>query len=74
MKFSRVTSRWYYLRFGHGSTLLQENDQVNFKYSRILDGWIDIYIEGQYRGTIPETEFKINFRFDNLMLGSSSLA
>ena len=75
MKLSKVTSRWFYLRSGHGSILLRENDQVNFRYSRILENWIDIYIDDQYKGTIPEAEFKTNFRLDNLlMLGSSSLA
>jgi len=61
MKFSKVTSRWYYLRCGHKSVLLKDGDYANFKYSKILEGWIDIYIEGQYRGTIPEAEFKMNF-------------
>lgn len=68
MKFSRVTSRWYYLRSGHGSVLLYENDFVNFKYSRILEDWIDVYIDGQYKGTIPEAEFKNNFNTCSLRL------
>jgi hypothetical protein len=61
-----VTSRWYCLRCGHKSLILYEKDLVEFKSSKILEGWFDIYIDEKYNGTIPEQEFRMNFRYDNL--------
>lgn len=34
--------------------------------SFILEGWIDLYKEEFYIGTIPMKDFKSNFRYDNL--------
>ena len=67
-KRSVVTSRWYCLRCGHKTILLREKDSVEFKSSKILEGWFDIYIDGNYNGTIPEKEFRMNFRCDNLIM------
>jgi len=64
---SKVTSRWYCVRSGYSTFILYEGDQVGFKYSSILEGWFDIFIENQYKGTIPENEFRMNFRLDNLL-------
>jgi hypothetical protein len=49
---------------------LFENEVVEFKESRILEPWIDIYIDGNYSGTIPLSDFKLNFRLDNLLEGN----
>lgn len=48
------------------NTTLNENDIVYLKMSKILEGWVDLYKEDIYIGTIPFKEFKNNFRYDNL--------
>ena len=67
MKRTRMTSRWYALRCGYKTVILYENQLVEFKRSKILEPWIDIYIDGNYNGTISLSDFKLNFRLDNLL-------
>ena len=47
-------------------TVLKESDIVFLKMSLILEGWIDLYKDDSYIGTIPFRDFKNNFRYDNL--------
>lgn len=47
-------------------TVLKEKDIVFLKMSLILEGWIDLYKDDSYIGTIPFRDFKNNFRYDNL--------
>lgn len=63
-----MSSRWYVLRCGYKTVLLREKQQVQFKSSKVLEGWFDIFINDNYNGTIPEKEFRMNFRCDNLVL------
>jgi hypothetical protein len=53
------------LRCGWKTILLQEGDPVGYRESPILEGWYDVFIEDRYSGTIPEREFKREFRWIN---------
>ena len=61
-KQAYVSSRWYILKCGYGTKVLYEDDRVHFKYSKVLEEWIDIFIDDKYSGTIPVSEFKREFR------------
>jgi len=45
-----------------------EGTLCHFSYSKILEGWFTIYINGIYAGTISDKEFKMNFKVDPLLL------
>jgi len=62
LKKTILTSRYFYLQASSKSTILKEGTWVEYKNSKILEDWIDIYLDGIYLGTIPQQEFKINFR------------
>lgn len=68
MKPTRVSSRYFISFANQQSYILYENTQVRFKYSHLLEGWVDLYLEGNYVGTIPESWFKDNFKTDPLNL------
>lgn len=70
LKPIKISARYFILRSGQKTKILYENQQVHFKSSKILEGWIDIFVEGEYSGTIPYSEFKINFKVDNLLIES----
>lgn len=70
MKPSRVSSRYFVSFAHHQSYILEENTQVRFKSSKILEDWVDLYLDELYIGTIPESEFKQNFKTDPLVLAT----
>lgn len=68
MKFTIVTSKFYLLKCSYKTLILYENEKVEFKESKILEGWFDIFVNQKYNGTITKFDFYLNFRIDNLIM------
>jgi hypothetical protein len=47
---------------------IPEGTLCHFVSSKILEDWFNIYVNGNYAGTISDKEFKMNFRVDPLLL------